>query len=108
MGLDKNLVCCNPNSKETLMTIQCEQPLTAVDFENDGVNLAVGTSRGRLVVYALRSPKQPVESLLAHNSSVSSAVFKSKLVRRLSSSSSSNMTSSNKVAEFSPVSDLDY
>ena len=97
VGLDKRLVCCNPNAKTSLMTIKCEQPLTAVDFENDGVSLAVGTSRGRLLLYDLRSPKAPVTSLAAHNSSVSSMVFKSKLAARLSSSSMSNMTSSNKV-----------
>ena len=96
VGLDKSLVCCNPNTKTSLMTIKVDQPLTAVDFENDGVNLAVGTSRGRLVVYDLRNTKEPVQSIAAHNSSVSSAVFKSKLLGRLSSSSS-NLTSSNKV-----------
>jgi len=93
VGLDKKLVCCDPSSRKSLMTIHCEQPLTCVDFDQDGVTLAVGTSRGKLLVYDLRNSKAPVESFAAHNSSVSSAVFKNKQLARLPSSSS--LSSSN-------------
>ena len=36
------------------MSLTLESPLTAVDFDMDGVTMAVGTSRGKLLVYDLR------------------------------------------------------
>ena len=83
------------------MTLQCEYPLTCVDFHQDGVSLAVGTSHGKILQYDLRNPKAPECCVTAHSSSVSSAVFKNKPQPRLSASSSSTtVSSSNKVAQW--------
>eukprot|EP00092_Neocalanus_flemingeri_P037039 GFUD01040322.1.p1 GENE.GFUD01040322.1~~GFUD01040322.1.p1 ORF type:complete len:733 (-),score=287.32 GFUD01040322.1:364-2508(-) len=76
VGLDKRLVCCDTKTKKVIMSIQCENPLTAADFDLDGVSMAVGTSRGKVLVYDLRSPKTPIRSLTAHNTSVTSLVYK--------------------------------
>ena len=56
-----------------------ESPLTAVDFDVDGVTMAAGTSRGKVLVYDLRAPKTALMSLAAHNSSVHSLVYKHKI-----------------------------
>ena len=93
VGLDKKLVCCDPSTRKTVMTLQCEYPLTCVDFHHDGVSLAVGTSHGKILQYDLRNPKAPEFCITAHNSSVSSAVFKNK--------PSSTVSSSNKVGQSS-------
>ena len=97
VGLDKKLVACDPTTRRTVMTLQCEYPLTCVDFQQNGVSLVVGTSHGKILQYDLRNPKSPEFCITAHNSSVSSAVFKNKPQPRLSSSSSSTVSSSNKV-----------
>ena len=100
VGLDKNLVCCDPTTKKTVMTLKCEYPLTCVDFQQNGVSLAVGTSHGKILQYDLRHPKAPECCITAHTSSVCSAVFKNKPQPRLSASSSSTtVSSSNKVAQ---------
>jgi len=82
VGLDKKLVCCDTKTKKLIMSIQCENPLTAADFDLDGVSMAVGTSRGKVLVYDLRSPKTPIKTFIAHNTSVSSMVFKHKVDRK--------------------------
>jgi len=82
VGLDKKLVCCDTKTKKIIMSIQCENPLTAADFDIDGVSMAVGTSRGKVLVYDLRSPKTPTKTFTAHNTSVSSMVFKHKVDRK--------------------------
>jgi len=79
VGLDKKLICCDVKTKKIIMSIQCDNPLTAADFEMDGTKMAVGTSRGRVLVYDLRSPKAPMKSFVAHNTSVNSMVFKHKV-----------------------------
>jgi len=81
VGLDKRLVCCDTKTKKVIMSIQCENPLTAADFDLDGVSMAVGTSRGKVLVYDLRSPKTPIKSLTAHNTSVTSLVYKHRVDR---------------------------
>jgi len=82
VGLDKKLVCCDTKTKKMIMSIQCENPLTAADFDIDGVSMAVGTSRGKVLVYDLRSPKTPIKTFTAHNTSVSSMVFKHKVDKK--------------------------
>ena len=51
VGLDKKLVCCDTKTKKMIMSIQCENPLTAADFDIDGVSMAVGTSRGKVGIF---------------------------------------------------------
>ena len=53
VGLDKKLVCCDTKTKKIIMSIQCENPLTAADFDIDGVSMAVGTSRGKVCIFRL-------------------------------------------------------
>ena len=78
VGLDKKLMCCDTKIKKTILQIVCEQPLTSADFDQDGTKLSVGTSRGRILVYDLRSPKAPVTNIVAHNSSVTNVAYKHK------------------------------
>ena len=78
VGLDKRLVCCDTKARKQIMMIQCEAPLTSADFDQDGVNLAVGSSRGKILVYDLRKPKAPLHNIAAHNSTVTSVLFKPK------------------------------
>ena len=52
VGLDKKLVCCDTKTKKIIMSIQCENPLTAADFDIDGVSMAVGTSRGKVSIFS--------------------------------------------------------
>merc|ERR1719427_1360379 len=82
VGLDKRLVCCDTKTKKVILSIHCENPLTAADFDLDGVSMAVGTSRGKVLVYDLRSPKTPMQSLTAHNTSVTSLVYKHRVDRQ--------------------------
>ena len=78
VGLDKKWVCCDTKTKKQIMSIQSEFPLTSVDFDQDGISIAVGSSRGRLLVYDLRSQKKPIHDIAGHNSSVTSVVYKPK------------------------------
>ena len=79
VGLDKKWVCCDTKTQKQIMSIQCDFPLTSADFDQDGISIAVGSSRGRLLIYDLRSPKKPVHNIAGHNSSVTSVAYKPKL-----------------------------
>jgi len=76
VGLDKKLVCCDIKAGKQVMAISCEAPLTAADFDPTGQLMAVGTSRGRVAVYDLRSPRSPLAAVSAHGSSVASLVYR--------------------------------
>lgn len=78
-GLDKKLICHDTKAKKCVLSLSLESPLTAVDFDIDGVTMAAGTSRGKVLIYDLRSPKSALMSLAAHNSSVHSLVYKHKI-----------------------------
>jgi len=78
VGLDKKMVCSDLKTKKIVMTMQCEHPLTCADFDQDGVSLAVGTSRGKMLIYDLRSPKSPIHNIFCHNTSVSSVLYRPK------------------------------
>jgi WD40 repeat protein len=77
VGLYKRLVCCDTKTKKVTMSIQCENPLTAADFNMDGVS-----SRKKVLVYDLRSPKTPTKTLTVNNTSVTSMVFKHRVDRQ--------------------------
>ncbi|XP_037086257.1 protein NEDD1-like [Pollicipes pollicipes] len=75
VGLDKRLVCYDPKTRNVIQRVVSDAPLTAVDFHGDGVQLAVGTSQGRVCVYDLRAPGRPSRSFTAHRSSVQRVQF---------------------------------
>ena len=50
VGLDKKLVCDDTKTKKMIMSIQCENHLTAADFDIDGVSMAMGTIRGKVSI----------------------------------------------------------
>ena len=96
VGLDKKFFCCDTKTKKQIMSIQAEAPLTSADFDHDGISIAVGTSRGRLLIYDLRSPKTPVHNIAAHNSSVTSVVYKPKQTTTSHNPTTSGVSSASK------------
>ncbi|XP_048585138.1 protein NEDD1 [Nematostella vectensis] len=70
VGLDKKIVFYDVQGKKPVKVITADGPLTAVDFLDDGVTLVVGTTRGKVCVYDLRSGSSPINTQAAHMSSV--------------------------------------
>jgi hypothetical protein len=54
-----------------VLNVTLERPCTALDFELDGVMVAVGTTNGRVLVYDVRNIKAPL-----HDFQVSSLASK--------------------------------
>ena len=54
--------------------IEAEAPITAIDFFPDGTCLIVGTNKGKVLVYDLRSNKNPVQSVAAHSSAINKLI----------------------------------
>lgn len=81
MGLDKRLVCCDSKVKKAIRTIECEHPLTACAFDLEGVTMAVGSSRGKVLIYDLRALKAPRATVEAHSSAVHSLQFQHRVER---------------------------
>ncbi|XP_013787483.2 protein NEDD1-like, partial [Limulus polyphemus] len=77
VGLDKKIISYDTQLKSFLKSFTCDEPLTAVDFMDDGVTLAVGTNQGKIHMYDLRLASIPVKTWTAHNSSVVSLTFQS-------------------------------
>jgi len=78
-GLDKKLICHDTKSRKSVFNLVLEQPCTAVDFDMDGTTVAVGTSRGRVVVYDLRNTSHYSKSLQAHNGKISALSYKPRI-----------------------------
>ncbi|XP_006812933.1 LOW QUALITY PROTEIN: protein NEDD1-like [Saccoglossus kowalevskii] len=70
VGLDKRIVCYDAQGKSAIKTIVTDAPLTSVDFMNDGVSFAVGSSRGQIKLFDLRMSASPKSEIQAHKSSV--------------------------------------
>ncbi|CAM1154431.1 NEDD1 (predicted) [Pycnogonum litorale] len=96
VGLDKNIVCYDVHSKKPVQTMSAESPLTCIDLMSDGMTLAVGTSRGKILMYDLRQSSIPFKTVSAHRTSVTGVAFQ-KISdgpqRQSSSSKSSTMKS---------------
>ncbi|KAG1651879.1 Protein NEDD1 [Nymphon striatum] len=75
VGLDKKIVCYDIQRKLPIQTLDVESPLTCIDFLNNGSMLAVGTSRGKVLLYDLRYPSKPSKTIIAHKTSVSCVSF---------------------------------
>lgn len=61
-------------SPRILKKIEVDSPVSAIEFHPDGTSLVVGTTRGKLVTYDLRSISTPIQSIVAHTSSVSKLI----------------------------------
>lgn len=103
-GLDKRCVCYDTLTKKPASTIWASQPLTSVDFALDGTNLALGTSKGLVYMYDLRSFNAPFAVIDTQSSSpLTSVLFqpgnmdRSNISSVLSSMSRSYNHSSNSV-----------
>ena len=63
-----------------LKTIETDAPVTAIDFTPDGTSLIVGTSRGKVFIYDLRSVGTPAQTITAHSGSITKLICRAKLV----------------------------
>ena len=66
VGLDKHCLCYDVLSGKTAATIKTNEPLTCVDFRQDGITISLGTSKGKIFVYDLRTTKVPCQVLEPH------------------------------------------
>ncbi|XP_046841301.1 protein NEDD1-like [Xenia sp. Carnegie-2017] len=90
VGLDKRIVFYDILGKKIIKEMQIESPLTSISFMHDGATFAVGTTRGKISLYDLRSGSTPLSSTMAHKSLVQCVSFQ--LPPKSSSSSSSSAT----------------
>lgn len=77
VGLDKRIVFYDVQGRKSVKVMTAESPLTSVDFMSDGATLAVGSTRGKIYIYDLRSGSTPVNTTVAHKTSVQSLSFHS-------------------------------
>ncbi|CAM9959188.1 unnamed protein product [Lampetra planeri] len=96
-GLDKRIILYDMVSKSILRSVTAESPLTAVEFMPDGSTLALGTSRGKLILYDLRMMSSPLRSVSAHKTSVRCLRFHHK--HGTAKSSASKSAASSKAVE---------
>jgi protein NEDD1 len=74
-GLDKRIVCYDAQNKVAIRTMVAESPLTSMDLMCDGATVAVGSIRGKVYIYDLRSGDVPIDIITAHKSSVQSLKY---------------------------------
>jgi len=98
VGLDRRLVCLDTRLKKQVLSLEAEAPLTAADFHSDGATMAVGTSRGRILNYDLRSPRSPFRAVSGHKSSVASLVYQHRLEVGVGSASGTGLSSSSSLS----------
>lgn len=104
VGLDKRIVFYDVQQKKSVKVMMAESPLTSVDFMSDGGTLAVGSTRGKIYIYDLRSGSSPVNTRVAHKTSVQSLSFQSSTkVNSLGNSKSSKPVTSNTKPTPNPV-----
>uniref|UniRef100_T1JHL6 Anaphase-promoting complex subunit 4 WD40 domain-containing protein n=1 Tax=Strigamia maritima TaxID=126957 RepID=T1JHL6_STRMM len=77
VGLDKKIVCFDVKTKGPVKSLTSDQPLTSMDFLNDGVTLAVGSTRGKISIFDLRQSATPIRTFSAHKSSVQGLSYQS-------------------------------
>ena len=65
-GFDKRCFCYDVLSGKTAATIKTNEPLTCLDFRQDGSTIALGTSKGKIFLYDLRTTKMPSQVLEPH------------------------------------------
>jgi len=67
----------------TLKRIEADAPITAIDFFPDGTSLIVGTNRGKILIYDLRSISTPIQTIAAHTSCITKLICRPYQVRNL-------------------------
>lgn len=98
VGLDKRIVFYDVQGRKSVKVMTAESPLTSVDFMSDGATLAVGSTRGKIYIYDLRSGSTPVSTTVAHKTSVQSLTFQSSnKVNSVASSKDSKISRSSAV-----------
>lgn len=88
-GLDKKIIFYDVLGKKVIKEMSAESPLTSISFMQDGAAFAVGSTRGKIYVYDLRSGSTPLHSTVAHKSAVHCLSFQ--LPSKGSNSSSSTL-----------------
>lgn len=69
VGLDEQLQLLDIHSKpsEVNLSVDVNQRLTSVTFHENGINCAVGTVEGNIIMYDLRHTRYPIVQVTAHN-----------------------------------------
>eukprot|EP00026_Physarum_polycephalum_P003070 Phypoly_transcript_03079.p1 GENE.Phypoly_transcript_03079~~Phypoly_transcript_03079.p1 ORF type:complete len:801 (+),score=173.70 Phypoly_transcript_03079:95-2497(+) len=65
-GLDKKILFYDINEKKVLKVIPTDSPLNCLGFMEDGITLAAGDTKGKILVYDLRAGSTPLHTLQAH------------------------------------------
>eukprot|EP01135_Chromosphaera_perkinsii_P004042 Nk52_evm55s266 gene=Nk52_evmTU55s266 len=66
-GLDKRALFVDIAEQKAVKVIKCVHPLTCMSFMDDGITVALGSSKGVIYVYDLRSSSMPVKEYKAHS-----------------------------------------
>ncbi|XP_038067720.1 protein NEDD1-like isoform X2 [Patiria miniata] len=74
-GLDKRIVCYDVIGKSVIKSMTVESPLTSISCMHDGATLAVGSTRGKVYIFDLRTGSSPLKVLHGHKSSVQCVQF---------------------------------
>lgn len=61
--------------QECIFRSNLQVPLTAADFNQDGVTFALGTQDGKIYVYDVRQYVQPLSTMKAHSCAVGKVEF---------------------------------
>ncbi|EDV19299.1 Protein NEDD1 [Trichoplax sp. H2] len=96
VGLDKRIVLSDVKSKKVVKVIEADGPLSTIDFNTDGATLAVGTSRGKIILFDLRTGSVPLRSANAHSSRVNKLYFQNQFVKELNSGRPAKQVNINK------------
>ena len=75
VGLDNNIVCYDVREKEALRSYPTKYCLSALDLMPDGLTLAVGSNRGKIIIFDLRKANAPVKCFDAHKTQVQKLAF---------------------------------
>ncbi|XP_050413244.1 protein NEDD1 [Patella vulgata] len=75
VGLDKRIALYDVQGKRNLRVLMADSPLTSIDVMADGATIAVGTSKGKILVYDIRQGPNPVHMVNAHSCAISSLSF---------------------------------
>lgn len=69
VGYDEQLQLLDIHSKptEVNLSVDVNQRLTSVSFHENGINCAVGTVEGNILMYDLRNTRYPIVQVTAHN-----------------------------------------
>ncbi|ESO84367.1 hypothetical protein LOTGIDRAFT_236321 [Lottia gigantea] len=90
VGLDKRIALYDVQGKGNLRVLMAESPLSCIDVMADGGTLAVGTTRGKILVYDIRQGPNPVQMFMAHSGPISTLSFHPKSAASDSGKSAAN------------------